>query len=268
MTRVNGRLMRSSSILSLLLVAHIVSTLSEPSAAQEYLPLETPEESTDRVDSVLNAPDPSDHAGLLGKVFMQQRYLQLPVDEPAIRQIDKTLQGFDTFVNLPAVTLDLPVPLDFDVFFGYTNVGLKGSISSGPPLDIRASLNAKAEVFSVGTTIYPTWSERWRPFVQVGAEFSRSDVDVSIISPLGGFADNFVERDTSLLLNVGFEVDLLDFLGYRMTLLSETSDRFGDSILLHELILWPHERIFIRGGVGTALESDRPGFAIGGGLAF
>lgn len=260
--------MRITSPLTLLLVILAWSNLPAPVAAQEYLPLETVEGGADRVDTVLNAPDPSDHAGLLGKVFMQQRYLQLPVDEPAIRQIDKTLQGFDTFVNLPAVTLDLPIPLDFDVFFGYTNVGLKGAILSGPPLDIRASLNAKAEVFSVGTTIYPTWSERWRPFVQVGAEFGRSDVDVSIVSPLGGFADSFVEHDTSLLLNVGFEVDLLNFLGYRMTLLSETSDRFGDSILLNELILWPHERIFIRGGAGIALDSDRPGFAIGGGLAF
>ncbi len=260
--------MRNTSPLILLLVVVNWSTLWAPLAAQEYLPLEDVEGGADRVDLLLNAPDPADHTGLLGKVFMQQRYLQLPVDEPEIRQLDKTLQGFDTLVNLPAVTLDLPIPLDFDAFFGYTNVGLKGSISSGPPLDIRASLHAKSEVFSVGTTIYPTWSERWRPFVQVGAEFSRSDVDVSIIGPLGGFAANFVDHDTSLLLNAGFEVDLLDFLGYRMTLLTETSDRFGDSILLNELILWPHERIFVRGGIGTSLESDRPGFAIGGGLAF
>ncbi len=260
--------MRTSPILALLLLALIGAILSEPIVAQESLPLEGVEGGADRVDLLLNAPDPSDHAGLLGKVFMQQRYLQLPVDEPEIRQLDQTLQGFDTFVNLPALTLDLPIPLDFDVFFGYTNVGLKGSISSGPPLDITARLNAKSEVFSVGTTIYPTWSERWRPFVQVGAELSRSDVDVSINSPFGGFADNFVDHDTSLLFNAGFEVDLLDSLGFRMTLLAETSDRFGDSILLNELILWPHERIFVRGGIGTSLESDRPGFAIGGGLAF
>lgn len=260
--------MRIPLILTLLLVTLPGAVLSAPVAAQEHLPLEAMEEGPERVNSLLNAPDPSDHTGLLGKVFMQQRYLQLPVDEPEIRQIDKSLQGFDTLVNLPAVTADLPLPLDFDVFFGYTNVGLKGSLRSGPPANITARLNAKSEVFSVGTTIYPTWSERWRPFVQIGAEFSRSDVDIAVNGPLGGFADTFVEHDTSLLLNAGFEVDLLDSLGFRMTLLGETSDRSGDSILLHELILWPHERIFVRGGVGTSLNSDRPGFAIGGGLAF
>lgn len=265
--------MRILLILTLLLVALPGAILCDPVAAQEYLPqeylpLETVEAGPERVDSLLNAPDPSDHTGLLGKLFMQQRYLSLPVDDPDIRQIDKSLQGFDTFVNLPAVTADLPIPLDFDVFFGYTNVGLKGAFSSGPPVDLTARLNAKSEVFSVGTTIYPTLSGRWRPFVQVGAEFLRTDVDVSIVGPLVGFADNFVDHDTNLLFNAGFEVDLLNSLGYRMTFLTETSDRFGDSILLHELILWPHERIFLRGGIGTSLESDRPGFAIGGGLAF
>lgn len=240
-------------------------TLNRTLPAQDFL---GPEVSGDRVDMFLNAPDPSDHAGLLGKIYMQQRYLQLSVDDPTVRQIDKSLQGFDTFVNLPVMTLDLPVSLDFDAFFGYTNVGLKGSARSGPPLNLVARLNARADDFAVGTTIYPTMSTLWRPFVQIGAEFRRSEIDVSVIGPLGGVANTFVESETSLLLNAGFELDLLDCLSFRMTLLAETKDRFQDSILTNELIVWPHDRIFFRGGVANSLDNGGTGFAVGGGLAF
>ncbi len=232
---------------------------------QEY---QSADMSTDRVDSVLNAPDPSDHAGLLGKVYMQQLYLYLDVDDPNIRQIDKSLQGFDAYVNLPVMTLDWSIPLDFDVFMGYTNAGLKGTTAIGPPVNVQALLNAKAEVYSVGTTIYPTLSEHWRPFVQVGAEFSRADLDIVINTPLGTFADNVVDHDSDLLLNAGFEFDVLDYLGYRMSFDIETSDRFQDSMMFNELILWPHEKIFVRGGMASSLDGGGLGFAIGGGLAF
>ncbi len=223
---------------------------------------------TERVEQAINALDPVDHAGLLGKVYIQQRYLQQGIDDADVRQFDKTLQGFDTFINLPAITLDLPTPLDVDVFFGYMNTGLKGSQNIGPPFDLSVSVNGKNEVYSVGTTIYLTEAKRWRPFVQVGAEFTRSDVDFSISSGLNGFADNIVDHDTDLLLNAGFEFDLLDVLGYRMTIDFETQDRFRDSMLSNELILWPHEKIFIRGGTVTSLDGGGLGFALGGGLAF
>ena len=257
--------MRSLLLIPALLAVMAWGTLCHPLAAQEFLPGEGDAE---RVDTLLNAPDPSDHAGLLGKVFMQQRYLQLSIDDPDIRQIDKTLQGFDTLVNLPVMTLDLAFPLDFDVFLGYTNAGLKGSVLSGPPLDLLVKFNGRSDTLSVGTTIYPTLCERWRPFIQIGAEFSRSDVDLVIIGPLGAFADTVVDHETELLLNGGFEFDLLDWLGYRMTFHAETSDRLQDSIVTNELILWPHERVFIRGGMATSLDQGGPGFAIGGGLAF
>ncbi len=257
--------MRSRLVLSCLLVLSAWGTGCLPLGAQEFLPGES---DTARVDTLLNAPDPSDHAGLLGKVFMQQRYIQLPIDDPDIRLLDKSLQGFDTFVNLPVMTLDLPLPLNFDVFFGYANAGLKGSASSGPPLDITVMLNAKNESYSVGTTIYPTQSERLRPFVQLGVQFSRADVDFAAITPFGTFADNIVDHQTDLLLNGGVEYDLLGYLGYRMTFHAETSDRFQNSIVTNELILWPHEQIFVRAGIANSLNDGRPGFAIGGGLAF
>ena len=262
--------MRSAFLLASVLSVIVCGTLSVSVGAQEFLPEEfLPEESDgDRVDTLFNAPHPSEHAGLLGKLFMQQRYRQLSVDDAVLRQFDKSLQGFDSLINLPVLTLDLPLSLDFDVFFGYANVGLKGTVTTGPPLEITALLNAKSEAFTVGTSIYPTWGERWRPFVQIGVQFSRSDVNIAIHDPLDAFADNFVDHQTDLLLNGGLEWDLLDNLAFRMTLHAETSDRFRDSVVTNELILWPHDRIFIRGGVVTSLDHGGSGFTLGGGLAF
>ncbi len=129
-------------------------------------------------------------------------------------------------------------------------------------------MNGKSEVFTVGTTIYPTLSKKWRPFVQVGADFVRSDLDLVITDGADTFADNVVDHDTELLLNVGFEYDFLDYLGYRMTFNIETDSGLNDSAMSNDLILWPHEHIFLRGGMVTPMNGDGPGFLVGGGLAF
>ena len=216
----------------------------------------------------IGCPHPSQHTGLLGKVFMQQRYLQLGIDDPDVRQIDKSLQGFDSFINLPLMTLETEVPLDFDLFFGYSNVGLKGSTSSGPPANLLVAVYGKSESYSLGTSIYFTQAERWRPFVQLGVEYSQADFDLTVQNAVDTYAENFVDGNTELLFNAGFEYDLLDVLGYRMTIDCETTGRFRDSLLLNDLILWPHEKIYIRGGLATSLEGGGLGFAIGGGLTF
>lgn len=234
-------------------------------SAQDYLSTAV----DDRPDSIINAPDPSDHTGLLGKIYLQQRYVYLGIDDPEVRQVDKTVQGFDTFLNLPVMTLDLPTPIDFDAFFGYANLGFKGSAETGPPLDLTLRVNARAENYVVGTTIYPTLAEGFRPFVQLGAEFTRAEADMFIgTDPLNTIGLNSIDHDTSLLLNVGFEADILDYLGYRMTLDLETEDRFRDSTISNDLILWLHEKIYLRGGMATSLDGGGLGFTVGGGLAF
>ncbi len=246
----------------------IGGSLGQALRAQDSVP-PAPAATFQRVDSIMNAPEPSEHAGLLGKIYMQDRYQYQSVDNSNLRQIDKSWQGFDTLINLPAITFDTPTPLDVDVFFGYTNVGLKGNKAFGPPLNATALLNSKTEAFSVGASIYPTLSTQWRPFVQVGAKFLRSDTDFSVnAGALGSFADNTVNHETKLLLNAGFEYDLLDSLAYRMTLHGETKHRFQDSAITNDLILWPVERIFLRGGLVSTLDGSHFGFSFGGGLAF
>lgn len=256
--------MRSRFGLALILTALGIGN-SESLPAQEML-----SPTSIGVDEAFDdAPDPSDHTGLLGKIYLQQRYDYLRVDDRDIRQLDKSIQGTDTFANLPVFTLNSSLPLDFDVFFGYRNLGLKGSAQTGPPLDLIVGANVKLENFVVGTTIYPTMAEQFRPFVQVGANFSRTDADFFLgTDPQNMTAGNVVDHETSLLLNVGFEADILDYLGYRMTLNMETEDSFQDSMLTNDLILWPHEKIFVRGGMATSLDGGGIGFTIGGGLAF
>lgn len=258
----------------LLLTGLLASTGTVQLAAQETLPETLFDEVYDspvmpeQNDRLIAAPDPSQHAGLLGKIWMQQRYVHFRIDDPDVRQIDKSPQGFDSRINLPLMTLDLPIPLDFDVFGAYTNAGLKGSAGTGPPLDLHISMNGKSEVYSVGTTIYPTMSEKWRPFVQIGADFVRTDTDITLTDGVDTFADNIVDHETELLLNAGFEFDLLDYLGYRMTVDIETDSGIEDSAISNDLILWPHEHLYLRGGMVTPMNGDGMGFIVGGGLAF
>jgi len=80
------------------------------------LPVESPIE---RLGAVFNAPDPSEHAGLLGKIYLQTRDRQQDIDH---WRVGETWKGFDTHLNLPAMTIDTPLPLDIDVCAGYVNV--------------------------------------------------------------------------------------------------------------------------------------------------
>ena len=88
------------------------------------------------------------------------------------------------------------------------------------------------------------------------------------LSNFSSLDPDFNKHHTRLLLNTGFEYDIFNSLAYRMTLFTETQDKFRDSFLSHDLILWPVDRILIRGGVSSDVKGNRLGFTIGGGLAF
>ena len=271
------------------------STPSVELHAQEIPPAESPlvqiETPTDRVIRFFNTPDQVEHAGLLGKNYVQGRYVDQGVDDPYLRQFENSWQGSDTLINLPAVTLNTPTPLDVDVFFGYSNVGLSGTRLQSYHGDFYITQNrlrAKSESYDIGVSVYLTESGRWRPFIQTGLRARRSEVKSNSQhydngNPFGTLSDyirlvmnirdtdasnNYVRYDTRLLLNTGFEYDLMDSLAYRMTLFTETKDRFRDSVVAHDLILWPVNRLFLRGGLATQLDGGHIGFSLGGGVAF
>ena len=213
------------------------------------------------VNSVFGSSSSDDSPGLLGKIFLQNRYRYLDVENNAVGD---SWQGFDTLLNLPAFTIDTPTPLDVDVFAGYVNMEIKGDRSYRPDI--------KSEAFNLGASIYPARAAALRPFLQLGARFIQTEYAASsgiITGTPWDLAPVHAERhDTRLILNAGLEYDIFDSLAYRLTLFTETQGQFEDSALMNELIMWPTQRIFLRGGFTTDLSGYNPGFLVGGGLAF
>ena len=117
---------------------------------------------------------------------------------------------------------------------------------------------------SVGGTIYADPLAPVRPLVQVGATFSRNHT-FSIVNGLG---DTAIDRETELLLTAGVEADLNDWLALRALVDINTEDSLGDSTFLGDIIAWPSERVFLRGGVIKPLDGDTVGGHIGAGLTF
>jgi len=213
------------------------------------------------VNSVFNDSSSDNSPGLLGKFFLQNRYRYLDVQNNAVGD---SWQGFDALLNLPAFTIDTPTPLDVDVYAGYVNMEIKGARSYRPDI--------KSEAFNLGASIYPSRTAPLRPFLQLGARFIETEYTGSSGIMTGtpwNLAPVHANRsDTRLILNAGLEYDLFESLAYRLTLFAETKDQFEDSAIMNELIMWPTERIFLRGGFTTDLSGNNAGFLVGGGLAF
>lgn len=213
------------------------------------------------VNSVFDSPSSDDSPGLLGKIFLQNRYRYFDEQNNAVGD---SWQGFDTLLNLPAFTIGTPTPFDVDVFAGYVNMELKGERFYRPDI--------KSEAFNIGASIYPSQTAPLRPFLQLGARFIETEYTgssgVMTGTPWNLAPVHVYRNDTRLILNAGLEYDLFESLAYRLTLFTETQGQFEDSALMNELIMWPTRRIFLRGGFTTDLSGDNAGFLVGGGLAF
>lgn len=239
-----------------------MSILTAFTTAQEII--EPIYESTPVDRPFADAPNPSDHAGLLGKLFMQEQYLHFKLDDPFFDRVDPDAQGSSTLLNLPLSTLNAPEAIDVDLFFAYGQLGSRGGARLGPPVDEVVRLNARTDQYVLGASFYPTYAGRVRPYAQLGVTHTRDEIDL-IVGP------NLVmdqERKTEALANLGLEADLLPSLAYRGRFHVETSDSINDSSFSSELILWLHDRVYIRGGVSAPLSGDWKGFALGGGIAF
>ena len=213
------------------------------------------------VNSVFENSSTEQSPGLLGKIFIQNRYRYLDVENGAVGD---SWQGFDALLNLPVFTIDTPTPLDVDLFAGYVNMEIKGARSFRPDI--------QSEAFNLGASIYPSRTAPLRPFLQLGARFIQTEYTASSGYMTGtpwNLAPIHVDRnDTRLILNAGLEYDIFDSLAYRLTLFAETQDQFEDSAIMNEFIMWPTQRIFLRGGFTTDLSGYNSGFLVGGGLAF
>ena len=230
--------------------SHSDLTAQEPVSNE----VETTPTLAERVDTFFNTPSHPNHTGLLGKVYLQQQTDLWPIRHSG----GNIVQGLDSLFNLPVMTLDLPIPFNVDLFYGYTNASTNwGRIPTW-----------HGESHYMGATFYPALSERFRPFGQVGVNSNNSEhFEFKTVNDLDVHYTT-VRHDTELLLNSGFEYDLFEKLGYRMTLDFETKGPIKRSRLSNDLIYWPHKKLFLRGGILNSLDGHRAGIRLGIGLTF
>ncbi len=225
-----------------------------PASAQLFPSLVDPSASPS--DSLVTAPVQPSHVGLLGKRYLEARYLHLRSDES--NGFDEAFHGFDVTFNSPIPWTDQLVPgLGTDVF---VNGGfLRASDSIG-----GISFELDAVGLEGGLTLHSVFGGPVRPFVQLGVDHTWTEIEASFM----GISATADDDQTEVLVRPGIEVDLASFIAMRTMLDIETDGDFDQSIASAELIAWLSSNAYLRLGVFVPLEADSVGFAAGGGLSF
>ncbi|MFV0442946.1 MAG: hypothetical protein ACK5Q5_05205 [Planctomycetaceae bacterium] len=215
------------------------------------------------LDSWLNM-EQSEHAGLLGKRYVSGSYTYLSHGDSFLDQIDSSLEGYSINFNHPVLLPDYESWLGIDLFSSWSTIGLGGATHFQPGnIGLQFDSDTTASVY--GGTIYgEPCCFPVRPLVQLGAVFSRNHSLILI----DGFGGTFVDRDTSLLFRAGMEADITDWLALRTVFDINTHDSLSNSSFLADLIAWPTERIFFRGGLVAPLDGQGVGGHVGVGLTF
>lgn len=215
-------------------------------------------------EELFEEPAADTHAGLLGKRYVQAMYRHYQLNDAAADFFDDTLQGFDTRLNLPVLKMGQFGKFGVDAFAGYGRLTMGGSAAIGPPINLPASFHAEIDSYYAGATLYTTAFETIRPFAQLGAAYTENSANFA----LGPFGFRETDYDTEFRFILGTEADLTSFAALRLALDVETQESFGDSGIATELILWPLEKVFVRGGFITPLDGDGIGGTIGAGFQF
>lgn len=238
----------------LLCVAAIQSgeVVAQDSQSSEQLP----PSSESRLDWVYENTDPPEHAGLLGKRALSGWYLARNISTRYDNNAGD-IQGFRSLLNLPALSFgtDHPIDVDFGIQFGHSELDWN-RYQLGPTWDLND--------FVLGATIHTELTERFRPFLAIGADFAWQSV-----KGLDGPDDDTITRqqDIEFLFQPGLEFDITEFLAYRLTVATNT-DSISHSAIFNDFIVWPHERFFLHAGAGFVKGGSSPLFLMGGGLTF
>ncbi len=207
---------------------------------------------------------PGTHAGLLGKRYLQAMYVQHQLNDSFVSRFDDSLQGFDTTLNLPVLKSGQFGKFGLDAFAGYGRLSLGGSTYFGPPVNSGLSLHGTGESYFLGTSLYTTVFGPIRPFTRLGVAYSEGRATLS--SGVASFTET--SYDTQFRLVLGTEADLTSYAALRFSFDVETEEQFGNSAFASELIVWPLERVFLRGGMITPLNAEGIGGAVGAGIQF
>lgn len=257
-------------------------------AAAEESSIVSSEPLLDRMSRFFNTPDDVEHAGLLGKNYFQILAQEQESDDWYLRTFDDKWHGYELFVNLAVTSPHTHFHLATDFFIGYSSASFNETIPefteyfpwAGHLHYAARELNARTDTFTAGATVYSDRGGRFRPFIQAGAQLINSEM-ASTGGEINGWQFNYYfdnssnnlahtynKHEVRMLFNAGFEYDINSVLAYRMSLMTETKGRFGDSLLTQDLIVWPVNRFFLRFGAAIDLDAEQNIASVGGGFAF
>lgn len=208
----------------------------------------------------------SSHPGLLGKQYVEGRYLYLDIDDlPS--ELGDHIEGLRSSINTPLFSFDEKL-ISVDGFASFQYLSLSSSFTypvDDPPSIQSADVRMSQSILSVGASLYTEPEPGVRPFLQVGVRQRMERIRFSL-PDFGRFVAR--ENDTLLLLIPGIEVDVIKDLAVRASVDIETREEFDDSEAAAELIYWPGQQIFMRAGALTFLNGTSQGFFAGLGYAY
>lgn len=249
------------------------SFMLTPAIAQEYVPsprqfvTAEPDSSSNWLEAL--TPAESNHAGLLGKRYIEGRYMHIEIDDVP----DGFTDDFDGFVlgmNSPLFQSKEAVPFQVDGFANWMRVSFSTDVPFpifDPPFFQMGKLSAVQNVVDVGATLHTNAFTGFRPFVQTGVRINQDRMEINVPTV---FDSKESDSDESFLLIPGFEVDLSQHAALRtaIDIQLENQEELDASPASIDLIVWPHDRLFLRAGFMTALDGSAAGITAGGGFAF
>lgn len=255
------------------LFASVSAQEYSPGNAQEYVPSPRQFRTTEPIQSSnwLEAlvPAESNHPGLLGKRYIEGRYMHIEIDDVP----DGFTDDFDGFVlgmNSPLFQSKEYVPFQVDGFANWMRVSFSTDIPFpifDPPFFQMGTMSAVQNAVDVGATLHTNAFTGFRPFLQMGVRITHDRLNVSVPTV---FDSSETTSDETFLFIPGFEVDLTQHAALRTAfdLQLEDQEDLDSSPASIDLIVWPHDSIFLRAGFMTALDGSAAGITAGGGFSF
>lgn len=201
--------------------------------------------------------DTAAHAGLLGKMYLETRYVHIHTDEAIIQPFDDTYQGVDATFNMPMSWLtELAPSMGADVFFNYQHLQIGGT--TGP-----STLEMDVNSYSAGVSLYAAAFGPVRPFAQLGVQHDVIDAFASGPGGTGSVSDD----DTNLLAIVGLEADVAENASARVAI-DINEEAFDTPPITADVIIWPAEQFYLRAGLFATTDGDEVGGLFGGGIVF
>lgn len=197
----------------------------------------------------------SEHAGLLGKMYVRGAYLYNGMDDNSEIIVDSALEGWDVEFNAPIPWISSDT-IGTDFFAKYEHRSVS-AINRSPVVPF----DRKLEYMVLGARIFAFPNSRIRPYVSLGAGF------IQLTTEASGLPTE-EEDDDGLVTNLGIEVDLASNASIRGDFEIDRDD-LDESTFEGTIVLWLGENVFFRGGgVVPLTDGFDPGVTIGGGVAF